>query len=377
MATVTTVLTSFDDYPVHQSSAPIAYSATADANHYDRYFFNGYAPDFGDDRLFFALAMGLYPNRHVADAAFSVVRGPAQWSVFASRRAPLDRRAATSVGPIHVEVLTPLHQLRVTVDAPEHALRADLTFTGRSPALEEPHFLLRTGTRAVFDYTRLTQFGRWAGWIEVDGDRIEILPHHIVGCRDRSWGVRPVGEPAPAGAPVQAPQFFWLWAPSSFATLSTHFDVNEFADGSRWHSVGAVLPDGDQPAPLAEGVHWDITWRPGTRWADRFTYSLVDAAGGRHTVALRPQYEFQMRGLGYGHPRYGHGTWHGEAVVDGERIDLPVDTPLAREHLHVQALCRATYRTPDGTEQHGVGILEQLALGPHVSGLTGLFDPAP
>ena len=64
------MLSSFDDFPVHQTSLPIAQTASADLNHYDRYFFNGYTRD---ARLYFAAAMGLYPNRHVADAAFSVV----------------------------------------------------------------------------------------------------------------------------------------------------------------------------------------------------------------------------------------------------------------------------------------------------------------
>ena len=34
-------LTRGDDYPIHQTSEPIAYSGT-DRNFYDRYFFNGY-----------------------------------------------------------------------------------------------------------------------------------------------------------------------------------------------------------------------------------------------------------------------------------------------------------------------------------------------
>src|SRR5687767_11946552 len=145
----------------------MAHTATLDANHYDRYFFNGYTHDGG---LFFALAMGLYPNRSVADAAFSVVRDGAESSVFASRRAPADRWDATTVGPIRVEVIEPLRTLRIVVDAPDQGLRADLTFDRRSPAVEEPQFLLRPGVRTLFDYTRLTQFGRWAGWVEIDGE---------------------------------------------------------------------------------------------------------------------------------------------------------------------------------------------------------------
>ena len=101
------MLSSFDDFPIHQTSHPIAQTAGTDLNHYDRYFFNGYTRD---TRLFFAAAMGLYPNRHVADAHFSVVVNGTtvdaeQINVHASRRAPLDRSEANTVGPIQVEVL--------------------------------------------------------------------------------------------------------------------------------------------------------------------------------------------------------------------------------------------------------------------------------
>ena len=97
------VLSSFDDFPVHQTSQPIAHTASADLNHYDRYFFNGYTRD---TRLYFAAAMGLYPNRHIADAAFSVVLDGGtvdarQINVHASRRAPDRPRRRQSGRPDH------------------------------------------------------------------------------------------------------------------------------------------------------------------------------------------------------------------------------------------------------------------------------------
>ncbi|HRE01766.1 MAG TPA: hypothetical protein PLV68_10735, partial [Ilumatobacteraceae bacterium] len=94
------------------------------------------------------------------------------------------------------------------------------------------------------------------------------------------------------------------------------------------------------------------------------------------TVRLQPTYNFQMSGLGYGHPRWTHGAWLGEAVVGGERITLPITDPLTRESVHVQSLCQATCTAPDGTVSTGTGILEQLCIGPHPSGLTGILDPA-
>ncbi|MEQ1872167.1 MAG: hypothetical protein ABL953_00440 [Ilumatobacteraceae bacterium] len=364
------MLTGFDDYPLHQTSMPIAHTATSDLNHYDRYFFNGYSRD---GSLFFAVAMGLYPNRHVADAAFSVVRGNRQHSVFHSQRAPLDRRDCTALGPIVIEVLEPLQTLRVLVNAPEHGLRAELTFDGRSAALEEPPFFLRAGTRTFLDFTRLTQFGSWSGWLEVDGERHEISPADVWGCRDRSWGIRPVGERGATGAPVMDPQYFWLWAPVNFPSLSTHFDVNEYSDGRRWHEAGALVPVAGS-ANHMRTVDWRIGWRPGTRWADWFEYDLIEHDGSRHTVRLTPRYEFLMRGIGYGHPEFAHGTWKGEALTAGECIDLPVATPLSREHVHVQALCDATLTMADGTQEQGIGILEQLCFGDHPSGLRGVLD---
>jgi hypothetical protein len=371
VATVALVLTSDDDFPVHQCSAPMAYTATADANHYDRYFFNGYSADGG---IYFGAAMGLYPNRHVTDAAFSVVRNGIQTSVFASQRAPLDRRTATVVGPIRVDIVEPLRVLHLTVDAPEQGLRADLRFECRSAAIEEPHFFVRQGVQTLFDYTRLTQFGAWTGWIEVDGERLDVRPEVVWGSRDRSWGIRPVGQMGAPGAPTGLPQFFWLWAPVNFPTLSTHFDVNEYGDGRRWHEVGTIAPVGGEPE-MVRTVDWRVTWRPGTRWAARFEYDLIGWDGGVSTVTLEPMYEFMMVGIGYGHPVHTHGAWLGESVVSGDRMTLPVAEPCARTGLHVQALSKATFRGADGRTEEGIGILEQLAIGPHPSGLTGLLDP--
>jgi hypothetical protein len=362
------VLSAFDDYPIHQTSRPIAHTASADANHYDRYFFNGYR---WDTSLYFGLAMGLYPNRQVADASFSVVvDGREQVSVHASRRAPDDRRDANMVGPIEVQVLEPLRRHRLVVDAPEHGVRADLVATARSAAIEEPHYRQQVGVKVVFDYTRLTQFCDWEGWIDVDGQRHELLPGEAVGSRDRSWGIRPVGERVPMGAPGGDPQFFWLWAPVNFPTYSTHLDVNETADGRRWHETAVVAPVGDGPTHALRTLDYRLAWAPGHRTAAAFEADLIPWEGPARTVVLEPLYHFQMLGLGYLHPTWNHGVWKGELAVEGERWALPVSDPCSPFHVHVQTVCRA--RCGD---DEGVGILEQLVIGPHApTGLVGLFD---
>ena len=93
------VLTKGDDYPIHQTSEPIAYSGT-DRNFYDRYFFNGYAlPGAGDQEAFFALAFGVYPHLNIADASFCIVRDGVQTNLHASRWLEMERMDL-AVGPV-------------------------------------------------------------------------------------------------------------------------------------------------------------------------------------------------------------------------------------------------------------------------------------
>ena len=39
------MITSFDDYCIHQTHEPVAQPAQSDRNFYDRYWFNGFDPD--------------------------------------------------------------------------------------------------------------------------------------------------------------------------------------------------------------------------------------------------------------------------------------------------------------------------------------------
>ncbi len=372
MATVTSVLSSYDDFPVHQTDRPVAHPASGDPGHYDRYFFNGYN---SNGSVYFALALGVYPNRHVIDASFSVVQDGKQKSVHTSGRAPLDRMQCTSVGPISVEVLTPLRKLAIRINSPEHGIVADLTFEGETTAYEEPHFHLRNGVRDVFSYTRLTQIGHWDGWLEISGIRTILEGKTTFGSRDRSWGIRPVGERALIGAPISLPQFFWLWAPVRFAGFGTHFDVNEYSDGTRWHQTAARL-NADNSVVEAKTADYSMTWQPGTRHMENFQLRY-QFASGQATLDFTPLVHFQMLGLGYGHPEWGHGMWKGESAVSVEEWQLPVATPLSLEHLHVQTLCRVAMTDTDGALHEGMGILETLAIGPHQpSGFNSVLDGA-
>ncbi len=393
------MLNRFDDYPIHQIGAPMLHLETASPNAYNRYFFNGYRRD---GTLMFGAALGVYPNRGVIDAGFSVLHHGEQLSTLASGRAPLDR-TRTEVGHLRVDVIEPMRTLRVRCDPDFSALGADLVFHARTAAVQEPPFHLEQDGRVVLDYTRVTQFGSWEGWLSVDGERIDI-DSTVLGCRDRSWGVRPIGERAGRGAPSRrAPQFFWLWAPLNFDGCGVLFDVNEFGDGRRWHGFSAIAPclldsmgpfdelddesvlgreaqrraaeDAVLEPPIAmRDAQYVIDWEPGTRHSAMASIILEPYGGiDTHIIRLEPLATFVMSGLGYGHPEWGHGCWRGEkAAIDWRGQNNEVDWS-ASTSIHVQQLVRARWGT-----QLGIGVLEQLAIGNHdPTGLTGLFDGAP
>src|SRR5258706_7608871 len=98
------------------------------------------------------------------------------------------------VGPIAVDVLEPLRSLRLTVQPNAWEITADLVVTARCRPIEEPRFHREHGGQVFMDSTRLTQHVEIRGVITVAGERLEVTPQRYWGSRDRSWGVRPVGE---------------------------------------------------------------------------------------------------------------------------------------------------------------------------------------
>ncbi|TPG14572.1 hypothetical protein [Sphingomonas oligophenolica] len=367
------MLTRGDDYPIHQTAEPIAYAGT-DRNFYDRYFFNGYPADDGgdDDNRMFAIAFGVYPQLNIADASFCWMANGRQINLHASRWLDMERMAP-AVGPIRVTVEEPLQRLRITVDAPDQGIAADIVFTGRSFPIEESRFTRRVGPRTFLDYTRLTQNGRYSGWIEIDGARTDIEGY--VGTRDRSWGVRPIGaRDAQLPAPAMPPQFFWLWSPCVFADGDLFFHTNDDANGRPWNRRSVWAPLGTDAGEEAHFASAEarIDWAAGTRNAVAATIALD---GG--TLVFDPQATFFMMGLGYGHPVWGHGINHGELKVEREEL-LSADVDRTQpHHFHIQALSRVVWTDAGGRTRIGRGVLEQLVLGPYVpGGFTGMIDCA-
>lgn len=363
------MLTKGDDYPLHQTSEPIAFAGT-DRNFYDRYFFNGYSPD---GSVFFAAAMGFYPQLGIVDASFCVIADGVQHNLRASRRSG-GERLDLSVGPIAFAIDVPLEIVTLRIAPNDGPLASELRFTGRHFPIEEPRFIRRNGTRLFMDYTRMTQNGHWSGWLSVGGQRVEVGADWA-GTRDRSWGIRPVGASEPQPPPESNfSQFFWLWTPCNFEASSLFFHSNDDGAGNPWNRRAVVAGDGGTERHF-DTASFDIEWQAGSRRIAKLAADL----GSERKLSLTPAGPvFAMSGLGYTHPLWGHGFDHGpELAVAHDSLsetERGWGNPLA---MHVQAL--VTAELIDGGSVHrGTGVLEQLFVGPHEpTGLTGLMDPAP
>jgi hypothetical protein len=374
------MLNKLDDFPIHQTPEPIAHPATSDRNVYDRTWFNGYAPD---GSYYFGIGMAIYPYRGILDCAFSVVQpGQRQHCFYGSRRAP-DERTDMRCGPFRLEVIEPMKRTRVILDDNSSGISCDLTFSTRTAAIQEARQTLWNGTRRIMDSTRFDQFGRWSGVIRHPEGEIRVDPTVCHGTKDRSWGVRGVGEPESGGAPpTRMPAFFFLWAPLFW---DDHISHAIFFDGPRGEAlvregiVAPLYPSEDAVPGVNDGrdermatARHRVTYHKGTRLAQSAELDLVPLQGDIRTIHMEPILKFQMKGLGYGHPEWGQGMWKGEEAIGGESFDTRQLDMLSRENIHVQQVVKAT----DGTRT-GVGVLEQICIGPYApSGFESFLDGA-
>lgn len=287
-----------------------------------------------------------------------------------------------TVGPFRMEVVEPLRRTRVILDDNSSGLSCDITFSARTAAIQEARQTLWSGSRRVMDATRFDQFGRWSGVVRTPDGEIRIDETVCHGTKDRSWGVRTVGEHETGGAPVIPNGIAFMWAPLFWDDHVTHAIFFDGQKGEPLVREGIIAPlygnessipglEGSRDERMATARH-RIQYHKGSRLASKVELDLVDHGDVTRTIALEPLLKFQMKGLGYGHPEWGQGMWKGELAIGGESFDTRQLDLLARENLHTQQVVRAT----DGSRQ-GIGVFEQIVVGPYApAGFTQFFDGA-
>jgi hypothetical protein len=317
------MLSSMDDYPLHQIAEPIRFSGTSDRNFYDRYYFNLHG---SSDELFLVMGFGQYPNLQVQDAFAVVRRGDKHVVVRASRE--LGDRMDTRTGPFRVEVIEPLKKLRAVLEPTEHGMSFDLVWTGAIPAFLEPRQYMRKYGRVLFDTQRFAQTGCWEGTLTVGGETFTVTPDRWKGTRDRSWGVRPVGEAEHPGIRQGEGQLtgMWNYAPMQFDDFSILYILNEQDDGQRpLEEAVRIWADPAKPVEWLGRPEHHHRLREGTRMIESGSVlSFPQAPGGGFDVHVEHLTHCYLAvGTGYGmEADWRHGMYQGPLVVQGLERDM-------------------------------------------------------
>ncbi|NEW39290.1 hypothetical protein GV793_10245 [Nocardia cyriacigeorgica] len=360
-----------DEFPIHQTPLSLARVASSDRNFYDRSYFNAHDRDGG---TLLISGFGVYPNLGVTDAYVALRDGDTVRTVRFSD-ALGDRSLDMRVGGYRIEVLEPLQRLRVVCEHEE--LSADLTWTGAFPTVQEQPHLILNGNRPIIEASRFAQVGSWSGTLQLDGREISVDPAVWTGTRDRSWGIRPVGETEPPGRAAAEPSggFWWLYMPLRFDDFAIVVIVQEEPDGRRTlNDATRIWPDG-----RTEQLGWPriaIDYRSGTRLPTAARIELTTPDGKPIEVEIRTVTDIPLHvGCGYGgDPDWQHGQWKGRDWTSSDRYDLT--DPAVAGRIPYGVIDHVAYARCG--EAEGWGLFEHASIGRHdPTGFADFLSVAP
>ena len=372
------MLSPMDEYPVHQLPQPMADVGSSDRNFYDRCYLNAHDRT-GD--LFLITGMGYYPNLGTKDAFVLIRRGDEQTAVHLGDGID-DDRLNQHVGNYRLEVRKPLEEIRLVLEETD-GIAMDLTWRGLFPVVQEqPHLMRAGGRRPTLDAQRFAQLGSWEGTLVIDGEERVVDPETWLGSRARSWGIRPVGEAEPAGAPANPPfeGMWWLYLPIAFKDFAIVLIVQEEPDGFRvLNDATRVWADG-----RVDQLGWprvETRYLSGTRTPTHGVVTCTLPDGSPVTIEVESLLPVPIAvGGGYGgDPDWGHGVWKGEGFHERVTYDMNDPAVVGRVPFGLtDNVGRAVWHQEGQEPLEGWGLYEHGVIGKHApTGFTDWFVHAP
>ena len=226
--------------------------------------------------------------------------------------------------------------------------------------------------KVTLEGCRYAQVGTWEGEIRVDGKTLAVTPETWTATRDRSWGIRPVGEAEPAGRPSdREPGIWWVWIPIKFEDFAVHFMVEEDPDGFRTLNY-AVRVWPSATGRKMEQLGWpeiDIRYRPGTRIPEGATLHLKTVDRKSLDLDIECLTGIPLH-FGCGYVRRRLEPRHVDGRVVGQWPDLRLHRPGVQPRSRGAA--PTIWPAPPSTARRGYGVFEHGTVGRHLP--TGMAD---
>jgi len=189
-------LAPIDDWFIHQTTDPIRVMMFSDPRAYERSWMVCH-DDSGETLV--ATGLSFYPNLDRAEAYAIVNHRGIHRSVRAFRRLGADRMDLR-LGPIAPVVLEGMRRWLFVLEPNEWGISFELDFRDTTrQVFREPTLPVDRGHprgRRPDVTTGFESCGEVTGWVDIEGNRVELAPGSGRGSRDRHWGIgRGVGGP--------------------------------------------------------------------------------------------------------------------------------------------------------------------------------------
>lgn len=352
------MLTPQDDLIGHQLPTTFDQIDNSDPAWMERLWYTGHPSPSGD--VIFDIGLGYHPNRNVMDAFAGVAVPGRQWNFRASRHLRPDP-LTTCVGPLEIKVLEGLRRHRLTLGDNASGIRFELEFIGTMNPHEEKAHMRRRDGRVTENMARAQQLGRYTGWIEFDGKRIDLDGASWLGQRDHSWGVRAEMRTDESHPPLTFyPPFFYAWTTAQFKDRGLHVFFKERAPGEKIYlsgeevvTLGGKVSSRNQLVDVRHEVRWQDD--PHGQSVESAVFHLRFADGRQRPITIRtlPTRYFLKGGLYGGLNGWFHGDDRGKAYAEADQWDL--NDPATRRL--VRTLGDQVIEVRDGDEV-GWGIME-------------------
>lgn len=350
------MLTPQDDLIGHQLPTTFDQLDNSDPAWMERLWYTGHpAPDGG---IIFDIGLGYHPNRNVMDAFAGVAIAGRQWNFRLSRHLRPDP-LTTTVGPLSIVVLEGLRRHRLVLAENTSGICFEIEFHATLNAHEEKAHLRRRDGRITENMARGQQLGRYTGWLEFDGKRVEI--DNWLGQRDHSWGVRAEMRTDETSPPLTFyPPFFYCWTTAQFKNRGLHIFFKERAPGDKIYLSGEeVFGIGTRASSKNQlsDVHHDCEWHDDAMGQSMKSakFQLTFADGRERAISIRtmPTKYFLKGGLYGGLDGWFHGDDRGKLFSAHDVWDLK----NAATRRRTRTLADQVIEICDGDEV-GYGIIE-------------------
>ncbi|HEU5265406.1 MAG TPA: hypothetical protein VFU35_01855 [Jatrophihabitans sp.] len=321
------MLIGLDEHPYHQITASFAGVAGSDPQWNDGHYVCA-ADQAGNVSL--TSNLRLYSNNDVLDGFVCIRHQGRQHNIRLSRRLRpnLDELA---VGPLRIELVAPMRELRLVLDDNEFDIALDLTCRGSTVPYEDPAEVTRVDGRLVSERITYELAGKCAGWVRVGDARYELDYSSASFFRNHSWGYQagrggPRLYAAPGAAKRRLPGVR-QWVLFDMPEHSGFYFVDP--SGRSASGKGAIML-ADRVVPVTDVEH-ELEFYEGNRRLRSGRFQLTAADGVVREYAVADLGWVYCQGGGYFggfNDGLGQGVYRGDYHVEGEVWDVSHPTQV-------------------------------------------------